>query len=83
MYNSYRDAEPHEGYYDLLKILDSTKPNRNWFVYHEGTDLLYERAEFPENKIMQGKGNLFYWQCKPCNTIIRNASKKYHHLIIL
>ena len=32
---------------------------------------------------MQGKGNLFYWQCKPCNTIIRNASKKHYQFIIV
>lgn len=69
MYNNYRDLEPHEGYQDLLDILNAVKPNKNWFLFHEGTDLLYERAGFPEDKVMQGKGNLFYWQCKPCNKI--------------
>ena len=44
LYNKYRDAEPHQGYYDLLEIVKYTKGRDGWFLYHEGIDLLYERA---------------------------------------
>lgn len=47
LYNKYREAEPHQGYYDLLDILNHLKGPDGWFLYHEGTDLLYEKAGFP------------------------------------
>jgi NAD-dependent SIR2 family protein deacetylase len=75
LYNRMRDLEPHEGHHLLLDMLLRVKGANDWFVYHEGVDLLYERANYPIDAIMQGKGNLFYWQCKPCNTILRVASK--------
>jgi NAD-dependent SIR2 family protein deacetylase len=78
-YNAYKEGEPHSGYRDLHDILDYAKPNRNWFVYHEGIDDFYEKAgtliipqsyslliDFPRDQIMQGKGSVFNWQCKPC-----------------
>lgn len=43
LYNKYNDVEPHEGYSDLLEILQTLKGDK-WFLYHEGLDLLYERA---------------------------------------
>ena len=75
MYNRYRDLEPHEGYRELLEMLRYLKGDDGWFLYHEGIDLLYERAGkvvaeyssssfvlgYPADKLMQGKGNLFYW----------------------
>jgi NAD-dependent SIR2 family protein deacetylase len=74
LYNKYKEAEPHEGYSDLLKILTSLKGQDGWFLYHEGTDLLYEKAGFPQTKnFMQGKGNVFFWQCKPCRLLRRHA----------
>ena len=57
----------------LLRV----KGENDWFVYHEGVDLLYERAGYPHDAIMQGKGSLFYWQCKPCNLISRVGSYKF------
>ena len=72
-----RDLEPHEGYHQLLDMLLRVKGANDWFVYHEGVDLLYERANYPHDAIMQGKGNLFYWQCKPCNLVSRVASKLF------
>jgi NAD-dependent SIR2 family protein deacetylase len=66
LYNQYQEAEPHQGYTDLLEILRYLKGEDGWFIFHEGTDILYERAGFPMNRVMQGKGSLFHWQCKPC-----------------
>lgn len=42
LYNKYKEAEPHTGYADLLEILKMSE--KQWFLYHEGTDLLYEKA---------------------------------------
>lgn len=47
LYNKYQEADPHEGYADLLEILRYLKGNDGWFLYHEGTDTMYERADFP------------------------------------
>jgi len=57
--------------------MKNVKPESDkWFLYHEGIDLLYERVEgYPMDRFMQGKGNLFYWQCKPCHKLDRHASK--------
>jgi NAD-dependent SIR2 family protein deacetylase len=71
------DAEPHQGYADLLEILRATKGEDGWFIYHEGIDNMYEKAGFPMSRVMQGKGNLFYWQCKPCGVLKRAGVKKF------
>lgn len=87
-------AKPHEGYYDLLDILETIKGDGNWFLYHSGIDNLYQKAGkyiyrdysmiiyigFPKDKIMQGKGNIFYWQCKPCKFLMKFDSKKILYL---
>jgi hypothetical protein len=41
-YNKYADAEPHQGYADLLDIT-KLKPAK-WFLYHEGLDDVYTKA---------------------------------------
>ena len=77
LYNQYQEAEPHQGYADLLEILHALKGDDGWFIYHEGIDNLYERAGFPMDRVMQGKGNLFYWQCKPCKVLKRAGVHKF------
>ena len=37
---------------------------------------MFERADFPMERVMQGKGSIFYRQWKPCGTLKRAATHK-------
>ncbi len=57
-----------------MDILNHVKPDKDWMIYHEGIDNFYQRAGYPKDKILQGKGTLFKWQCRSCNILERVES---------
>lgn len=64
IYNKIARAVPHQGYEDLQHIINEAgKRDKHW-IYHDGVDNLYQKANYPPETLLQAKGSLFDWQCK-------------------
>lgn|SRR5690606_10336494 len=63
----YKNAKPHEGYYVLKRLGERVKDN--YFIFTSNVDGAFERV-FPEKKIMECHGQVFYMQCTDtdCNS---------------
>mmetsp|Transcript_13603 Transcript_13603/g.21283 ORF Transcript_13603/g.21283 Transcript_13603/m.21283 type:complete len:219 (-) Transcript_13603:492-1148(-) len=68
LFNKFTWAQPHEGYWDLKEILETACPSQpgNWFIYHNGIDQQYQRAEIDSNKLCQARGSVFHFKCTEC-----------------
>jgi len=64
----YHDLDPHDGYYDLLKIAKNSF-NNNYFVITSNVDSQFLKAGFDIDKLYEVHGTKRLWQCmdKKCN----------------
>ncbi len=70
--NLYRDTEPHEGFKKLLELGQSK--NNEFFVFTSNVDGQFQKAGFPEDKIVEVHGSIHYLQCTtPCSRDIWSA----------
>jgi len=53
----------------LLEIGEKLKPN-NYFVYTSNVDGHFQKAGFPEDKIVECHGSISHCQCRKCFDII-------------
>lgn len=61
----YRETNPHEGFY-ILKELGELK-NNDYFVFTSNVDGQFQKAGYPEDKIVEIHGSIHYLQCTfPC-----------------
>lgn len=56
----YQETEPHEGF-QILKALAESRPG-GFFVYTSNVDSHFQRAGFPEERIVECHGSLAYLQ---------------------
>lgn len=70
----YRKTEPHKGFV-LLKALADKMP-RNAFVVTSNVDGQFQKAGFPEHRILEIHGNIHHLQCiEPCRQDIWSADE--------
>lgn len=60
---------PHEGFNMLLELGEKLK-SKNYFVYTSNVDGQFQKAGFPEDKVVELHGSLMHCQCRKCYTII-------------
>lgn len=66
-FNSYRDTEPHPGYYVIKKILESFAATKQMFVYSSNVDSHFEKTGISRDRVYEFHGTCMDWQCsKPC-----------------
>lgn len=63
-FNEYKQAEPHKGYQDVLKL--GKLKNNNYFVFTSNVDNHFLRAGFDQNRIVECLGSIFHFQCFNC-----------------
>ena len=69
----YRETNPHEGFY-ILKKLGELK-NNDYFVFTSNVDGQFQKAGYPENKIVEIHGSIHHLQCTlPCSDNIWSAN---------
>ncbi|RUM50445.1 MAG: NAD-dependent deacetylase [Hydrogenothermus sp.] len=62
---TYRETNPHEGFY-ILKKLGELK-NNDYFVFTSNVDGQFQKAGYPEDKIVEIHGSIHHLQCTfPC-----------------
>lgn len=72
-YNLYKETQPHKGF-EIIKSWCKLK-NDNFFVVTSNVDGHFQKAGFPNNRILEVHGSINYWQCtKPCNDNIWQAN---------
>ncbi len=72
--NLYRKTNPHEGFYILKKL--GEKKNNNYFVFTSNVDGQFQKAGYPENKIVEIHGSIHHLQCtQPCSEDIWSADE--------
>ncbi len=70
--NSYRKTTPHEGF-QILQRLAAKKPFGS-FVFTSNVDGQFQKAGFPENRIVECHGSIHHIQCTtPCTQGIWEA----------
>jgi NAD-dependent SIR2 family protein deacetylase len=70
--NSYRDIVPHEGFH-ILKRLAANCPY-GYFVYTSNVDGQFQKAGYPDNRIVECHGSIHHLQCtSPCSRNIWEA----------
>ncbi len=70
--NLYRKTNPHQGFYILKKL--GEKKNNNYFVFTSNVDGQFQKAGYPENKIVEIHGSIHHLQCtQPCSEDIWSA----------
>lgn len=70
----YRKTEPHKGF-ALLKALADLMP-RNAFVVTSNVDGQFQKAGFPEHRILEIHGSIHHLQCiEPCRQDIWSADE--------
>jgi len=70
--NLYRKTQPHQGFFDLLKI--GTKIG-DYFVFTSNVDGQFQKAGFDDLRIEECHGSIHHFQCvSPCSEDIWNAS---------
>eukprot|EP00794_Sanderia_malayensis_P003186 gene3186-3657_t len=57
----YRSTKPHKGFQILRKWIDSMR--KDYFVFTSNVDGHFQKAGFPEDKIVECHGSLNYLQC--------------------
>jgi NAD-dependent SIR2 family protein deacetylase len=66
-WNLYRTAVPHEGFQILRKWADRISS----FVFTSNVDGQFQKAGFPESKILECHGSIHYLQCAgPCGNVL-------------
>jgi len=58
--NLYRDTEPHSGFQTLLKW---AKSKASYFVFTSNVDGHFQKAGFPEEKVVECHGSIHRMQC--------------------
>mmetsp|Transcript_19360 Transcript_19360/g.61380 ORF Transcript_19360/g.61380 Transcript_19360/m.61380 type:complete len:357 (-) Transcript_19360:58-1128(-) len=56
----FREAEPHQGFADLLAIC---RTKGNYFVVTSNVDGHFEKAGFPAERVFNAHGSVHFWQC--------------------
>ena len=70
--NLYRNTEPHEGF-EILRTWGQEKPG-GFFVFTSNVDGQFQRALFPEDRILECHGSINHLQCaSPCTDDIWSA----------
>lgn len=66
-YKLYKNAVPHEGYYELLNLLNQTK---DYFVVTTNVDGLFLKTGFPLHHLHEAHGSIHKLQCtRTCQRI--------------
>ncbi len=74
--NLYRNTQPHEGFKKLLEL--GKQKNNEFFVFTSNVDGQFQKAGFPEDKIVEIHGSIHYLQCTvPCSGDIWSAKDTY------
>lgn len=60
-YNLYKNAIPHAGFQTLLRWAERSP--RGYFVFTSNVDGQFQRAGFPESRILERHGSIHYLQC--------------------
>ncbi len=72
--NLYRRTVPHAGY-DILRRWSSTK-ERGAFVFTSNVDGHFQKAGFPENRVLECHGSIHFLQCsRVCSHDVRSADE--------
>ena len=58
-FNTYKQAVPHKGYHELLKL--GKLKNNNYFVFTSNVDNHFLRAGFEKNRIVECHGSIFHF----------------------
>jgi NAD-dependent SIR2 family protein deacetylase len=67
--NLYRSAMPHEGF-EILRRWGEARP-LGYFVFTSNVDGQFQRAGFPEERVLERHGSIHYLQCGgPCSRAI-------------
>ncbi len=70
--NLYRNTEPHEGYYRLLRFVQRLKGG--YFIFTSNVDGHFQKAGFDEQRIAECHGSIHHLQCTaPCTDVIWEA----------
>ncbi len=70
--NLYRKTKPNKTFYKLKEI--GEKKKGGYFVFTSNVDGQFQKAGFPENKIVEIHGSIHYLQClQPCRDDIWSA----------
>jgi len=67
-YNMYTSTKPHEGFKMLLEMGEKLKKG-NYFAYTSNVDGHFQKAGFPEAKVVECHGSLNHCQCDKCYKI--------------
>ncbi|HEY3963477.1 MAG TPA: Sir2 family NAD-dependent protein deacetylase [Planctomycetaceae bacterium] len=68
-YNLYKNTAPHPGFQMLLRWAERLE--RKFFVFTSNVDGHFQRAGFPEDRILECHGSIHYLQCaSPCHSSI-------------
>ena len=71
-YQMMKEADPHEGYYTLLKFVKE-KLNENYFICTSNIDNYIERAGFNKDKIYEVHGTMKLLQCMDKKCSLKNG----------
>jgi len=64
--NLYRKTRPHQGFQQLLDVAKHLKGGG--FIYTSNVDGQFQKAGFPEDRIVECHGSIHHLQCQiPCN----------------
>jgi len=68
-YNLYKNTAPHSGFQMLLQWAE--RFGQKFFVFTSNVDGHFQRAGFPEDRILECHGSIHYLQCAgPCHSSI-------------
>lgn len=60
-FRSYKNAEPHDGYYDLIEY--ASKMKKGCFAVTSNVDGFFQKAYLDKDKVYEIHGSINKWQC--------------------
>ncbi|QDU31481.1 NAD-dependent protein deacetylase [Anatilimnocola aggregata] len=76
-YQLYRDTRPHAGF-EILRQWCERREHR-YFVFTSNVDGHFQRAGFPEERVLERHGSIQHLQCtQPCASVIWPAGDALH-----
>lgn len=71
----YTKAAPHAGFKMLLEMGSKLK-NNEYFAFTSNVDGHFQKAGFPEEKVVECHGSINYCQCNVCSRIVATPLKE-------
>eukprot|EP00826_Nyctotherus_ovalis_P029998 TRINITY_DN2380_c0_g10_i1.p3 TRINITY_DN2380_c0_g10~~TRINITY_DN2380_c0_g10_i1.p3 ORF type:complete len:156 (+),score=21.70 TRINITY_DN2380_c0_g10_i1:951-1418(+) len=68
-FNLYSKTRPYAGFNMLLDMGEKLK-SKNYFVYTSNVDGQFQKAGFPEDRIVECHGSIGHCQCRRCFSIV-------------